>query len=191
MTVARARPWLRQASSDLRTAKFLFHHAIVDDTAEETSDEGSVTGGDAGCHIAAMCAQTIEKSIKGYVILNRTTPALDHRPDKYLILLLTRTSTNPLLRYPAHQPKLAKLFDLDTRAVITELFNLTPEARGNRSDLPNTEYPWQEDGEWRWSPCESLTFAKDTDWRKWITAASKIHQGLIRLFEAVRRETNE
>jgi len=133
-----------------------------------------------------MCAQTIEKSIKGYVVLNGSTPAFDHRPDKYLILLLPRTQ-NPLLRYPDHQNKLSQIFDQDTRAAITQLLDLTPGGRGNRNDLPNTEYPWTEEDRWRWSPCGAHEFAEDADWRRWFSAATRIHGGLFRLFEAVRR----
>jgi hypothetical protein len=158
---------------------------------EERSDHGFAEQfgrEDAGCHVAAMCAQTIEKSIKGYVVLNGSTPALDHRPDKYLVLLLPKAK-NPLLRYPDHQKTLSQIFDQNTRAAIRELLDLTPGGRGNRNDLPNTEYPWTEEGEWRSSPCGAPTFAEDDDWRRWFNTAARIHGGLRKLFEAVRRES--
>lgn len=37
--------------------------------------------GDIGCHVTAMCAQAIEKSLKGYVLLNNQEYSRDHRPD--------------------------------------------------------------------------------------------------------------
>ena len=43
---------------------------------------------DVGCHVAAMCSQTVEETLKGYVFLNGATPDLGHRPDKYLPQLL-------------------------------------------------------------------------------------------------------
>ena len=60
-----------------------------------------------------MCAQAVEKSIKGYVILNKGTPKLSHRADKYLPLLLGRS---PLLRYRDHHSKLSALFDSAARS---------------------------------------------------------------------------
>jgi hypothetical protein len=183
VTVTQAEPWLRQAASDLRTAKLLLHAAT--DAARSGQSSLEFRCEDAGCHVAAMCAQTIEKSIKGYVVLNRSTPALDHRPDKYLVLLLPKG--NPLLRYPDHHNHLAKIFNPDTRATIRQLLDLTPGGQGNRTDLPNTEYPWTTEGEWRWSPCGAPAFADEDDWHRWVRAAECIQGGLFKLFVAERR----
>lgn len=51
--VNEAKTWFAQAASDLRTATALLGAPPPVDKA------------DVGCHVAAMCAQTIEKSIKG------------------------------------------------------------------------------------------------------------------------------
>lgn len=107
-----------------------------------------------------MCAQAIEKSIKGYVIVNGATPSLDHRPDKYLPLLLTKG--DPLLRHRDHHAHLSKLFDPATKHAIKALFGLTPGGQGNRTDVPNTEYPWQIDGAWREAPAGSTQFGDDS-----------------------------
>jgi len=69
---------------------------------------------DIACHVAAMCAQAIEKRLKGYVLLNRAEPAMDHRPDGYLVALLERA---PLLHYRDHHRHLSKLFDPATRGI--------------------------------------------------------------------------
>jgi hypothetical protein len=186
VTVTQAAPWLRQAASDLRTAKLLLD--AMDEARSGQSSSEQFRREDAGCHVAAMCAQTVEKSIKGYMFLNGSPPALDHRPDKYLVPLLSRGS-NPLVRNPDHQNQLARIFDQGTRAAIKELLDLTPGSRGKRNDLPNAEYPWTEEGEWRCSPCGAPTFADDDDWRRWVRAAERIQGGLSRLFEAARRES--
>ncbi len=69
--VARARAWLRQAGSDARTARALLAGpAPMDDI-------------DVGCHVSTLCAQALEKSIKGAVVLNKQTPDMTHRADKY------------------------------------------------------------------------------------------------------------
>lgn len=36
---------------------------------------------DVGCHVAVMCAQSVEKSLKGYSYFNGTMPEMSHRPD--------------------------------------------------------------------------------------------------------------
>lgn len=101
---------------------------------------------DVGCHVAALCAQTIEKSLKGYMLLNGATPAMNHRPDKYLSSLLTKN--DPLLRYREHHGYLAKLFDSTTKGVVRHLFDLTPGGLeiGSTLSTPNTHGPTKERG---------------------------------------------
>lgn len=144
MSADEARPWFKQAESDFRTANAL--RAVPDPMVLD----------DVGCHVTAMCAQAIEKSIKGYVIVNGATPSLDHRPDKYLPLLLTRG--DPLLQHRDHHSHLSKLFDAATKHGVKALLDLTPGAQGSRADVPNTEYPWQIDGAWIKAPAGSTQF---------------------------------
>ena len=147
MSVYEAKPWFDQAKSDLRTA-----------TALRTAPSPIIFD-DVGCHVSAMCAQVVEKSIKGYVIVNGATPSLNHRPDKYLPLLLIKD--NPLLRHRDHHAHLSKLFDSTTKHAVKALFELTPGGKDRRTDVPNTEYPWQIGGAWKEVPAGSNQFNDD------------------------------
>ena len=147
MSSYEAKPWFNQAESDLRTAKALR-------TCPCPMDQD-----DVGCHVTAMCAQAIEKSIKGYVIVNGATPSLDHRPDKYLTVLVRKE--DPLLRHKDHYSHLSKLFDTATKHAVRTLLELTPGGQGRQTDVPNTEYPWQNDGAWARTPFGATQFGND------------------------------
>jgi hypothetical protein len=143
--------------------------------------------GDVGCHTAALCAQAIEKSLKGYMLLNGATPAMNHRPDKYLANLLTRG--DPLLRYKEHQVHLSKLFDAETKGALRRLFDLTPGGLGSRVDVVNTEYPWAESGEWKSTPCGDAAFSNSELLVQWLSVARRVHELLRKLRIAVQRGT--
>ncbi len=172
MSTYEAKPWFTQAESDLRTANAL------------RGAPEPMLSQDAGCHVAAMCAQAIEKSIKGYVIANGATPSLDHRPDKYLPLLLTKG--DPLLRHQDHYAYLSKLFDSTTRHDIKVLLELTPGGQGNRTDVPNTEYPWKIDGVWAVAPAGSNQFGDSTA-ADLLKLAKRISDTLHKLMIAASR----
>lgn len=102
------------------------------------------------------------------------------------------TSTCPsccraLLRYPAHAPQLSKLFGTATRGVLRELFELTPGGKGKRWDVPNTEYPWLEAGEWRHLPCGAQFFSNPHKHAQWLWAAKRVCDTLGRLHIAAGR----
>ncbi|ETR68002.1 MAG: hypothetical protein OMM_04831 [Candidatus Magnetoglobus multicellularis str. Araruama] len=147
MRTYEAKPWFVQAESDLRTANAL------------RTGPSPMISNDVGCHVSAMCAQVVEKSIKGYVMVNGATPSLNHRPDKYLSLLLMKG--NPLLRHRDHYTHLSKLFDSSTKHAVKALFELTPGGKDHRTDVPNTEYPWQVGGAWKEAPAGSTQFNDD------------------------------
>ncbi|MDT8390160.1 MAG: HEPN domain-containing protein [Lentisphaeria bacterium] len=172
MSGGEAIPWLRQAESDLRVAEAL------------RQTPAPMRPEDAGCHAAAMCAQTIEKAIKGYMVVNGSSPKMDHRPDKYLHTLLIRDS--PLLRHREHYSHLSKLFDSGTRSNIEALFALTPGGHGKRTDAENTEYPWQVDGAWREVPAGSNVFA-DSRVVSWLRLAKKVKNVLHKLTIAAQQ----
>jgi len=172
VSVYEATPWLRQAESDLRVAEAL--RQVPRPMRPE----------DAGCHAAAMCAQTVEKAIKGYMIVNGSSPKMDHRPDKYIHALLNKG--DPLLRHKEHHPHLSKLFDISTRRAVGDLLALTPGASGQRTDAVNTEYPWQAKGEWRENPVGSLAFL-DSQVEYWIRLARRVKDGLHKLAIAAQR----
>lgn len=163
-----ALPWFKQASSDLRVARWLL----------TTPEEAALEVGDQGCHCTAMCSQSVEKSIKGYVIVNGSQPSMDHRPDKYLPLLLR---DDKLLRYRRHRPRLAKLFDANTRNIVRRLFDLTPGGLGGRNDVPNTEYPWTEGGVWRHAPAKAEVFARRDVLKEWLGTTRRVHETLYKL----------
>jgi hypothetical protein len=172
-----ALPWFEQARSDLRIARLLV--AIDDPNAARVEWPIELDPDDRGCHCAAMCAQTLEKSIKGYVIVNGAQPSLDHRPNKYLAELLRPEA--PMLKHRSHRSRLSKFFDLPTKSIICDLFELTPGGRGNRDDLPNTEYPWREDGRWRHAPATADIFTKSESLEDWVDVARQTHELLYKL----------
>jgi hypothetical protein len=55
-------------------------------------------------------------------------------------------------------------FDTATKAVVEQLLDLRPGALGNRDDVPNTEHPRKEDGEWRHAPYAASSFADNKAW---------------------------
>lgn len=141
---------------------------------------------DVGCHVASLCAQAVEKSIKGYVVLNRSTPShRSHRADKYLTPLLR----GDLLRYGDHRRKLAGLFDPSMRALVRRLFDLTPGAVGSL-DVPNTEYPWA-DPDGTHAPAGASQFADTQRLSEWAIAARRISAEIAKLVVAVRRVSVE
>jgi hypothetical protein len=146
-----------------------------------------VQEGDVGCHVAALCAQSIEKSLKGYVLLNGATPAMNHRPDKYLPSLLTKD--DPLLRHRGHHGYLSRLFDSETKAVVRRLFDLTPGGLGNQIGTINTEYPWVNDGEWTQAPCGHPAFSNRRVLDDWLAVTKRIRDTLRKLWIAVDRGT--
>lgn len=174
-SVRNSAPWFRQAESDARTAEALL------------SLPTPMREADVGCHVAALCAQTIEKSLKGYVLLNGASPAMNHRPDKYLANLLTKG--DPLLRYREHHGHLSKLFDPETKSTVRSLFDLTPGGLGNRVDATNTEYPWVEGGEWKHAPCGDATFSDRRMLEGWLAVTKRIRDTLRKLWIAVDRGT--
>ena len=140
---------------------------------------------DVGCHVTAMCAQAVEKSIKGYVILNKGTPKLSHRADKYLPLLLGRS---PLLRYKDHHSKLSALFDSTTKADIRSLLDLTPGSLG-KPDAPNTEYPWTDATGQHWRPAGAIEFSDQSAMGRWLATARRVSATLHKLIIAAGRGT--
>jgi hypothetical protein len=172
--VDNARPWFVQAASDARTAEAL------------CGAPTPMVEGDVGCHVAAMCAQTVEKSLKGYVLLNGSVPAMDHRPDGYLDAFLRG---DRLLNYRDHRGKLSKLFDAQTKAVVTRLLDLTPGGLGAQTGVANTEYPWTDAGRWIFAPAAAPEFAHSATIKIWLDTAKRVSSTLHKLWIAVDRAT--
>lgn len=169
-----ALPWFEQAGSDLRIAQLLL---ASNELSERLAEQGvSLELGDHDCHCAAMCSQTLEKSIKGYMIVNGTQPKMNHRPDKYLRKLLDDNSS--LLRHKQHKKRLSALFDTKTKSVIRELFDLTPGGLGSRTDVPNTEYPWMNDDAWQHAPKTDVLLP---ELKGWVDISRRVHTTLYKL----------
>ncbi len=175
--VENSRPWFLQAMSDHRTATALL------------AVPGPMRPQDACCHVASLCAQSIEKCIKGFVFLNGGHPSLDHRPDKYLTTLLT--VNGKLLRHPEHYEFLCNLFDPHTKGIVRTLLDLTPGGGGRRNDVPNTEYPWVDSttGKWSYAPVSAPEFAGSSLSSDWVRAAGRVCAGLHRIFIGLDRGT--
>ncbi len=162
------RLWFLQAGSDLRVAR-----AIL-------AGPAPLLDVDAGCHVAAMCAQAVEKSLKAYVILNGGSPDNNHRPDGHLVVLLDRSKK--LLKHKHHHPRLCRLFDGPTRSGVRQLLDLTPGGRGSGNNAPNTEYPWKDAGDWRHIPAGDAVFADPAALRQWVDLARRVHENLHKLW---------
>jgi hypothetical protein len=158
--------WLEQAESDARTGEALL------------TGSPPLRKSDVGCHVAVICAQALEKGLKGYLYFNRTPPAMNHRPDKYVRYLLDEGGK--FLRHPAHHKELSRLFNHDNKARLRELLDLTPGGRGNRNDIPNTEYPWC-DADGVHTPMGHGVFADRSTTSQWVVVAKQITSGLHRL----------
>jgi hypothetical protein len=167
----RAKAWAEQAESDARTAEALL------------KCPPPMRAEDVGCHVAAMCAQAVEKSIKGYVILNKGTPRLSHRADKYLPLLLGRS---PLLRHKDHHSMLSALFDSATKADIRSLLDLTPGTLG-KPNAPNTEYPWTDTVGHHLHPAGAVEFSSQSGVGRWLSTARRVSTILRKLIVAAGR----
>lgn len=172
-----ALPWFAQANSDLRIARLLL---VSNELIEPLAKHGvTLQLGDRGCHCVAMCSQTVEKSIKGYLIVNGAQPGMDHRPDKYVQQLLRINSK--LLRHKSHRERLSGLFDLETKSVIRQLFELTPGGMGGRNDVPNTEYPWTQNSVWVHAPVTTEIFVRPQHLERWVRISDRVHTVLYKL----------
>jgi hypothetical protein len=168
--VARARAWFRQASSDARTAR-----ALLDKPTPMTAE-------DVGCHAAALCAQALEKSIKGAVVLNKQTPDMTHRPDKYFGVLL---GAKQLFQQPALRSAFFGIFDQETRGRVRALLDLTPGAVVAK-DAPNTEYPWP-DEQGHKTPAGAPVFANRELVASWVETARRVATELEKVAFALDR----
>lgn len=163
MSIGEARPWLDQAQSDLRIARVLIDHPA------------SLKDGDVGCHVVAMCAQVIEKSIKAYLVVIGIDFKSNHRPDKYIGPLLMGTG----LRHSDDVKKLSRLFDPQTRSVVRGILDLTPGGKGTDFTIKNTEYPWKVNNRWCERPADSAHFGLEYA-RTAIKVATRVAEGLAK-----------
>ena len=120
----RSRGWLEQARSDFRTAQAV------------AAGPAPMELRDVGCHLAALCAQALEKSIKGYFVLCGNSSSNTHSVDKFVVTLL-RTKCG---RLATQFSQVSALFNMAIKGTIRELVELTPGTLG-KNNVPTTEYP--------------------------------------------------
>ena len=137
---------------------------------------------DVGCHVAALCAQALEKSLKGAVVLNKQTPDMTHRADKYFAVML---GARQLFQYAPLRSAFFGIFDQATREHVRALLDVTPGA-GRAKDVPNTEYPW-EDAHGTVVPAGAETFANPELLRSWVVTARRVSAGLQKVAIAIER----
>ncbi|GEM_PF-5992290 len=169
--VRQSKIWLEQAASDVRVANDLFARI------------GQLQDGDAGCHIALLCAQAIEKGIKAYLVLNGRTNIANHRPDKELQPLLRGL----ILQYPDHHSKLSQIFSPPIKATVRNLLGMTPGSKESGQHKPNTEYPWKQEGEWAANPVSYTPFQDQANLTNWLAHSKTIVIGLQKLIISVDR----
>jgi hypothetical protein len=160
----KAESYQRQARSDQRVARFLNGERNV-----------RLPNGDGRCHVAAMCQQSIEKSVKSLCIALKMTPARTHQIMDYVIAL-TQGPYIPRLR-----SQINRLFSSDVRVVIEELCNLVPKS--NQEDpfqtSRNTEYPYLNRPGWI-APCDSEAF-NNNEIARYLRVAGRIVDGVTRI----------
>lgn len=150
MTITRreqSRSWLEQARSDLRTAQ----------AVKECPSPMEVR--DVGCHLALLCAQALEKSIKGYFILCGKSSSNTHRADKFVATLI-RTKCG---RLENQFKDISALFNTATKGTIRDLVNLTPGTLG-ANNVPTTEYPWDPGSGGMSTPVGHPAFSNAVHW---------------------------
>jgi len=169
--------WLKQAESDLRTAEAL------------RRQPAPMKPGDVACQVLAKLSQSVEKSIKGYVLLSHSEVKHSHRADQYLPVLLDR---NLRFAEPAHHAKLATLFGPHEKAIVRQLLDWTPGTLG-KSDVPNTEYPWTQKSAGQYqTPYASTVLVQGDDLADYANVCRRIVETLRKLWsERSRRPQPE
>lgn len=162
--------WLTQARSDARTAE-----AVAQGRSPMRPE-------DIGCHVALLCAQSFEKSIKGSMLLVGQTLTLTHEVETRIDSMLRQADIRKgpwrLLR---------PLFDAPgVRRLVLTLLAWTPGA-ASAAD-PNYEYPWRKLPTAVVAvPCGHPLFEDVTEHARWIEAARALSDGLAKIGEAIQR----
>lgn len=140
--------------------------------------------GDVSCQVLAKLAQSVEKSIKGYVLLSQSEVKHSHRADRYLPVLLDRKLA---FAEPTHHAKLATLFGLREKTIVRQLLDWTPGTLG-KSDIPNTEYPWKQQSASQYqTPYASTTLVQGDALADYARVCRRIVETLRKLWFAYSR----
>lgn len=162
--------WLAQARSDARTAE-----AIAEGKRPMRPE-------DIGCHVALLCAQSFEKSIKGSMLLVGQTLTLTHEVETRIDSMLRQADIRK-----GPWKLLRPLFDAPgVRRLVLALLAWTPGA-ASAAD-PNYEYPWRKHPTAVLEVPFGHPLFEDTDAQaRWIEAAQTLSDGLAKIGEAIER----
>lgn len=130
---------------------------------------------DVGCHLALLCAQALEKGIKGYFVLCGNSNSNTHCVDKFVITLL-RTKCG---RLENQFSQVSRLFNKATKDTIRELVEFTPGTLG-KNNVPTTEYPWVS-GPGMSCPVGYKAFSSSTHQKRWLKDAERVVVSLEKL----------
>jgi HEPN domain-containing protein len=164
--------WIEQARSDARTAA----HVMIAGR--------SIFAGDIGCHVALLCAQSLEKCIKGCMFLVGQTPRLTHSVETAIDSIVVQACQR---RDGDVRKRLPELFRArGVRGTVRQLLAMTP---GNAEpDEPNYEYPWRADAA-RDSelPYAHTLFERVADQREWVRIALHLADETAKIVQALLR----
>jgi hypothetical protein len=162
--------WLDQARCNARTAE-----AIAQQPRRPMLED------DIGCHVALLCAQSIEKCIKGCMLLIGMEAPMSHDVEARIDAFLQQAATRGRRKGPEQQ--LAELFRArGVRRWARTLLSWTPGAA--TADQPNYEYPWPDRAEVE-IPCGHALFADADERDEWITHARTLSDGAKKIAEAM------
>ena len=89
------------------------------------------------CHVAALCQQSVEKSIKALICFGNLDFPKTHHADQLLFFLMKRLS---FLHFKfVNLKKLSILFGLQEKKIVKQLSDLAPQKDVTKR---NTEYPF-------------------------------------------------
>jgi hypothetical protein len=167
---AKGEAYQRQAESDYRIARCL-----------RTLHNGASPLCDTRCHIAAMCQQAIEKSVKGLYIAFGMTPKRTHQVAGLIIDMVTVATT-------AIGSQLCQLFSPSAKRAVRELGELVPKSNPNDPDQAarNNEYPFSRGHDWM-APCDDSAF-HDAEIARYLQETGRIVKGVTRIRAAIYRE---
>ena len=167
-----ATQWLGQARSDARAA------------AAIAKGGSPLDPGDLGCHIALLCAQALEKCVKGCMLLVGQTPTATHAVEKDIDSLLRAASG---YRSGAPQFGLRDAYRASgVRRITKQLLDWTP---GNaKSDELNYEYPWRVTRAAELAtPFGHPAFEDPSDHREWVRVTTTLVEHAAKIASASRR----
>jgi hypothetical protein len=176
VTISRATLWIRQAQSDANTAEAI------------ASRPGKLDKRDVGCHVALLCAQSLEKSVKGCLLLVGVEAPLNHDVADKIDTILSRLLKGKgkgkgKLNGPVQHLK-ALFEERGLRPAIAKLRAWTPGAA--TCGEPNYEYPWPAHAETQ-VPTGHVLFEDPSDHFDWVLKAKSLSDGAAKVAEAMRR----